>query len=180
VIEAAAEGGADARSGVALYSIRAGVAADAALLARHRAEMWRDMGKLPDEVYPDVVRESAVYFARAIPAGEYHAWLAAPADRPQEVVAGAGLMLRHSIPTIRRRGGRYESTTRPQGLVVNVFTERPWRRRGLARLLMTHVIEGARALDVSSLVLHASDEGRGLYVQLGFVPTNEMRYSGEI
>jgi GNAT superfamily N-acetyltransferase len=179
VIEAAAQGGAAAQA-AAPFTIRAGVAADAALLARHRAEMWRDMGKLPDEVYPDVVRESAAYFARAVPAGEYHAWLASPADRPDEIVAGAGLMLRHSIPTIRRRGGRLESTTRPQGLVVNVFTERPWRRRGLARLLMTHVIAGARALDVSSLVLHASDEGRDLYAQLGFVPTNEMRFSGEL
>ena len=179
MIEATAGEGA-ASAAAAAYAIRRGTAADAALLARHRAEMWSDMGKLPAEVYPDVVRESAAYFARAVPAGEYHAWLASPAGRPGEVVAGAGLMLRHSIPTIRRRGGRLESTTRPQGLVVNVFTERAWRRRGLARLLMTHVIAGARALDVSSLVLHASDEGRDLYVQLGFVPTNEMRYSGEI
>lgn len=167
-------------SEVAAVVVRRGTAEDARVLARHRAEMWRDMGKLPDDVYPDVVRDATVFFARAVPAGQYHAWLAAPADRPDELVAGAGILLRPIIPTIRRRRGRMETSTAPQGLVVNVFTERPWRRRGVARLLMTHVIEGARALGVSSLVLHASAEGRPLYESLGFERTWEMRFEGEL
>jgi hypothetical protein len=29
-------------------------------------------------------------------------------------------------------------------------------------------------------VLHASDDGRALYDKLGFTPTNEMRYDGDI
>lgn len=39
---------------------------------------------------------------------------------------------------------------------------------------------GAREARVSHLVLHASSEGRPLYEALGFVATNEMRYTGEL
>jgi hypothetical protein len=45
---------------------------------------------------------------------------------------------------------------------------------------MEQVIDGARAAGVSHLVLHASAEGRPLYETLGFKPTNEMRYGGEL
>ena len=65
-----------------------------------------------------------------------------------------------------------------QGLIVNVFTERPWRRRGLANLLLEHVLAWAAESGMETLVLHASDEGRPLYERLGFQATNEMRYRG--
>ncbi len=64
-----------------------------------------------------------------------------------------------------------------QGVVLNVYTEPAWRRRGLAALLMGHVLDWAKANGVKSLVLHASREARLLYEKLGFVPTNEMRYA---
>ena len=63
----------------------------------------------------------------------------------------------------------------PQALVVNVFTEPRRRRRGLARLLIEQIIAWSRQHGIESLVLHASDDGRILYKQLGFVQTNEMR-----
>jgi len=65
-----------------------------------------------------------------------------------------------------------------QGVVLNVYTEPTWRRRGLAALLMQHVLEWAEANKVKTLVLHASGDARPLYEKLGFVPTNEMRYTG--
>lgn len=49
------------------------------------------------------------------------------------------------------------------------------RRRGLARMLLQHVMTFARAEGVESLVLHASRDGRPLHEQLGFAATNEMR-----
>jgi GNAT superfamily N-acetyltransferase len=64
-----------------------------------------------------------------------------------------------------------------QAIVVNVFTEPAWRRQGAAALLMRHVLDWARDTKLDTLVLHASSDGRTLYEQLGFVATNEMRYS---
>jgi GNAT superfamily N-acetyltransferase len=64
-----------------------------------------------------------------------------------------------------------------QALIVNVFVERIARRRGLARSLMRHVLAWTRDEGITSVVLHASDEGRRLYEDLGFVATNELQYS---
>ena len=137
------------------------------------------MGVLPDDQYEPMRAAFAAYLSRALPAGEYLAWVATPEDRP-EIVAGAGLLLRPMLPALRRRGDAIDVALGPQGLVCNVFTERAWRRRGLARRLAEAVIEGARDRGVSHLYLHASAEGRPLYESLGFVPTNEMRYTGPL
>ena len=49
-----------------------------------------------------------------------------------------------------------------------------------APILARHRAEMFRAAahGITSLVLHASRDARGLYEKLGFVPTNEMRFAG--
>lgn len=162
------------------FRIRPATLADVPTLARHRAEMFRDIHGMPDDLCDAMAEASRRFFEVAMPSGEYLAWLAEPESSPGEVVAGAGLQLRRALPSIRHRADTTEVAIGPQGIIVNVFTERAWRRRGLAKLLMEQVIDGARAAGVSHLVLHASAEGRPLYEALGFRPTNEMRYSGEL
>jgi GNAT superfamily N-acetyltransferase len=157
--------------------IRRGSLADVEALAHHRAAMFRDMGALADEAFAPLVEAARRWYERAIPAGEYVAWVAHPAGRPDEIVAGAGMQFRDLIPRPSRDGGFLMEGR--QGLIVNVFTERPWRRRGIAELLMRELLAWARENGVESLVLHASDEGRSLYERLGFVSTNEMGYRGE-
>ena len=157
-------------------TIRRATAADAEVLARHRAEMFRDMGHLPDELYPELMDSTRAWIEQAIPAGEYVAWLATPAGS-EEIVAGAGVHLRTIIP--RPRDGRWIERE-PQGLIVNVFTERAWRRRGIAERVMREVLAWARETGITDLVLHSSPEGRRLYQRLGFEQTNEMRFAGEM
>src|SRR4051812_50200725 len=81
-------------------TIRRASVEDAAVLARHRAEMFRDMGDVTDEVYPHLLQATRSWMERGIPAGEYVAWLASPVGS-DEVVAGAGLHLRPLIPRPR-------------------------------------------------------------------------------
>src|SRR5206468_9194812 len=68
----------------------------------------------------------------------------------------------------------------PQGVILNVYTEKEWRRTGLAELVMRTIIEWSRANGVASLVLHASSMGRSLYERLGFLPSNEMYYPMQV
>jgi ribosomal protein S18 acetylase RimI-like enzyme len=63
----------------------------------------------------------------------------------------------------------------PEAIVLNVYVEPAWRRRGVADALMRAVLDALAARGIQRVVLHASDEGRRLYERLGFVPTNEMR-----
>jgi len=162
------------------FLVRRATLDDVATLARHRAEMFRDIHGIADNQYDAMAETSRRYFESALPDGEYLAWLAEPESSPGTIAGGAGMQLRRALPGISHRAGVAEVTTGPQGLVLNVFTERAWRRRGVARLLMEHVIAGARMAGASTLVLHASSEGRPLYEALDFSATNEMRYTGEL
>ena len=63
----------------------------------------------------------------------------------------------------------------PEAIVLNVYVEPAWRRRGVAEALMRAVLNALAVRGIRRIVLHASDDGRRLYERLGFVPTNEMR-----
>jgi GNAT superfamily N-acetyltransferase len=152
--------------------------ADAPTIARHRAEMFLDMGILPRPVYDALVDATVTYLQHTIPTAEYVGWLATPTVSPEQVVAGAGVIHRRVPPHPHRGSGGVVLGAGRQGLVLNVFTERLWRRRGLARLLMSRVLAWATETGLETLVLHASEEGRALYESLGFVASNEMRYGG--
>jgi GNAT superfamily N-acetyltransferase len=144
--------------------------ADADVIARHRVAMFHDMGAI------DPMLETALYEAarKAIPAAitsaEYVAWVAETTDDPSMVIGGAGVQIRSLLPRPDQSGRK----------IMNVFVEPEWRRRGIARTLMEEVLAWARTTGIVSLVLHASEDGRALYESMGFVPTNEMRFTGSL
>ena len=154
------------------FTIRPATVDDIPALVRHRCEMFKDMGQLPDEHYAALAEASARYFAEAMPAGEYVAWVVAPHERPEVIVAGGGVQLRRILPRPTPTGELLKPG--PQALVVNVYTEKEWRRSGLAEMVMLTIIEWCRENGVASLVLHASRMGRSLYERMGFEETNEM------
>jgi len=139
--------------------------------------MFRDMGAIQPELEESLRQTSAAYFASAIPAGEYVGWIAYARDS-SEPIAGGGVQLRSLLPRPNATGdgvllGR-------EGLVLNVYTEPGWRRRGIARQLMDAIIAWAADAGVVRLVLSASPAGRSLYEQIGFVATREMSYTGPL
>lgn len=155
--------------------IRSATVADAPILARHRADMFTEMGQLEPVHYDRLVAHATDYFITGIPAGEYVGWVATPAGQDR-VIAGAGVQIRPILPRPDKTGQRLLLGN--QGLVLNVWTDRDWRRQGIARRLMEAVIAWAHERGVTNLVLHASNDGRALYEQLGFSATNEMAHPG--
>ena len=105
-------------------------------------------------------------FARALGEGSYRGWLAQ--DHDGRVVAGGGIILLpyHSSP---------RDPSPQRAWIVNMYTEPEHRRQGLARRLMDEMIGWCRGRRMTTVYLHASEEGRALYESLGFTPTNEMR-----
>jgi ribosomal protein S18 acetylase RimI-like enzyme len=151
--------------------VRAATLADIATLARHRVEMFRDMGQLTGQNERELTAVSLSFFREAVASGEYLTWLAVGPGAPERVVAGAGLWLRPMLPRPTPAGviqGR-------EALVANVYTEPDWRRRGIAALLMRQLLDYTREHHIERVLLHASDDGRPLYERLGFVTTNEMK-----
>jgi GNAT superfamily N-acetyltransferase len=150
------------------YVIRSAVADDAAILARHRASMFRDMGSVSPEESELLRKASEPWFSGLLTNGDYLAWLV---EHRGVVVAGGGIFVRASGPA----PGIYRLSR--LGHIANVYTEPAYRRRGLARRLMETMLHWCASNGTDQVTLGASDEGRPLYESLGFQPTSDMRLS---
>ncbi len=148
------------------FLMRAGTAADAETVVHHRRAMFTDMGYRDREWLEEMSRAFLPWVREKMEAGEYLAWFAVAPDG--SIAAGAGLWLQEWMPARVGRNSR-------RGYVLNVYTEAPYRRRGLARRLMQAILDGCRQRGISMAALNASDEGRPLYESLGFKAANEMR-----
>jgi GNAT superfamily N-acetyltransferase len=155
------------------YQIRRCTREDAATIARHRVEMFREMGDVPtDDLARQLLEKSIRALATTLADGTYVGWFAI--DGGGNVIAGAGVHIKPSLPRMSHDHVSVEDT--PVPLAVNVYTETDWRGRGVARALMRTIMEWASAQGKSRVVLHASDAGYALYESLGFSRTNEMQW----
>ena len=155
------------------FSVRQADARDLPVLAYHRAAMFGDMGKLASHFEQTLRTATAEYLREALRRGEYLAWVAEDTASPPAIIGGAGVQLRPILPRPDR--GDDELELGPEAIVLNVYVEPAWRRRGVAEALMRTLLDALALRGIRRIVLHASAEGRRLYERLGFEPTNEMR-----
>jgi GNAT superfamily N-acetyltransferase len=134
--------------------------------------MFQDMGDVSGDAFEILRAKARTRLERWIDNRNYIGWLATPADEQEMIVAGAGVQLQPILPRPLDVSTIGEGR---QGTIVNVFTEPPWRQRGIAALLIKEIIIWSKNEQIDRLVLHASDEGRSIYERLGFVASNEMR-----
>jgi GNAT superfamily N-acetyltransferase len=155
------------------YTIRRCTLDEAATIARHRVEMFRDMGDVPtEELARDLLEKSTSALEVLLAEGSYVGWFAIDTDG--SVIAGAGVHIKPQLPRISYNHVRVEVA--PVPLAVNVYTEPQWRGKGIARTLMRELMRWASEQGTDRVVLHASDAGRPLYESLGFQSSNEMRW----
>jgi GNAT superfamily N-acetyltransferase len=155
------------------FIVRLATVADADVISWHRARMFQDMGELPPHLFDRFRISSRDRIRELLSSGEYIGWLASQVDVPEKIIAGAGIQLRRVLP---HPAGNDAFAEGRHAVIINVFTEPGWRRRGLAELLLKRVIEWSREQKLDNLVLHASEQGRSLYQRLGFTLTHEMEF----
>jgi GNAT superfamily N-acetyltransferase len=162
------------------FTIRLATPEDVEAIATHRARMFDEMGEVPPEAFEILRSKSCERLRDLLQQGEYIGWLAIPARNPDIIAGGAGVQLREVLPHPLSRANQWNGIAEGRhAIVLNVFTDPPWRHQGVAMLLLQRVIEWARSERLDRLVLHASETGRPLYERLGFVGTNEMRLAHE-
>ena len=159
------------------FDIRLAGVFDAARIASHRARMFRDMGLVPEPLFENYRSKCEIRIREMLITGEYVGWLASPNEVPEQIIGGVGVQRRRTLPhPVGEPHGDITIAEGRHAIIINVFTEPEWRRRGVARLLMNQIIAWARRERLDRLVLHSSAEGRALYDQMGFIQTNEMRF----
>lgn len=146
-------------------TIREGTLADIPEIARQRRRMCEDMNYTDDRALTIMTALNADYLKKAIAEGSFRSWLACDEGR---VVAGGGVVISpwpsHAYDLDCRRV-----------MILNVYTEPEYRRRGIARQIMETIIAWCKQEGFARVTLHASEHGRHLYESLGFRDSNEMR-----
>jgi len=139
--------------------------ADFATLVEFRLAMFRDMGWTDEARLTELAPRYAAYLREHFSAGDFTGWIAEKDGRP---VASVGLLWERVPPTVRNLSGL-------QAYVLGLYVVPGSRRRGIARELISIAVEHARTNGADVVSLHYSPAGQGLYKQLGFVESPEMR-----
>ena len=146
-------------------TIRAATVDDVDDIVRLRCLMFESMGYDDPTKLTELATACRPYFDRAVPSGRYIGWLACTAGA---AVASIGVVVDEHPPGPGNEGGRV-------GYIMNLCTDPAYRRQGLARQLLTQALDWIRAQGIATAALHASDMGRSLYTEFGFMDSNEVR-----
>jgi len=139
---------------------------DLDLLVAYRLEMWR-------EIHPKLeaeVQESAETTREWIKSRLSEGRLVGFIVRDEHgKVAGSGCVW------IRDEQPRLTNPRQQNPYLMSMYTEREFRRKGVAKIIVKEAIDWCRERGYERIVLHASNEGRPLYASFGFEPANELR-----
>src|ERR1017187_10666312 len=123
-------------------TIREAGPGDAAIILHHRRSMFRDMGEGTPEELDRMVEVARPWLARALADGSYRHWLAL--DGSGRVAGGGGVLL-----------GPWPADPRDpcteRAVILNVYTEAEFRRRGIARLVMHAILAWIKARGLRSV-----------------------------
>ena len=130
-----------------------------------RVRQLREEGATEDFDLRPALRD---HYARHLADDTFVAWLAVDGGR---IVATSGMSFVEKPPYFACPSGRI-------GLLSGMFTEPEYRRRGIARELLSRVVEEARRFGCGAVQITASDVGVLLYTDFGFRKNgNFMQYN---
>ena len=115
----------------------------------------------------DLVPALKDYYDRHMADGTFVSWLALDEEK---IIGTSGMSFVEKPPYYGCPTGRI-------GLLSSMYTDPEYRRQGIARELLTRVVEEARAYGCGTVQITASDMGVLLYTNFGFVKNgNFMQY----
>ena len=152
-------------------TIRPATVDDIPDLVRLRRTMFESMGYSDLAQLDAADQAAAAYLQTAMPRGEFYGWLAVDAGG-QAVGSGGAVIDRHP-PGPGNLSGQ-------SGYIMNLSTMPAYRRQGIARRMMWTILQWLSDRHIHKVTLHATEMGRPLYKQLGFVESNEMRLDAQV
>ena len=145
-------------------AVRAATPDDAELITRHRHEMFHDNQFASNDVLMQMDKVFTPWVRRQLLDDKYVGLFV---ENAQAVVAGAGVFFSDFPP-------HWRHTEAVRAYVLNVYTKPAYRGLGLAKMLTKRLLEESRRRGVTTVVLHASPQGRPIYEALGFARSDEM------
>ena len=111
------------------------------------------------------------YYKRHMADGTFVSWLAVDSDANEKIIGTSGMSFVEKPPYFSCPTGRI-------GLLSSMFTDTNYRRKGIARELLSRVVNDAKIYACGCVQITASDMGVLLYTNFGFVKNgNFMQYT---
>jgi len=121
--------------------------------------------QLVDEGYPEINHinmDLEKYFSSSLENGSLICWV----GLAHNVIVATAAVCFYQLPsTFSNPSGRI-------AYITNMYTDDAYRRLGIASHLLKILINKSRTLDYSSVRLHASSHGKGIYENAGFTDTD--------
>ena len=133
-------------------------------LAESRILVLKAVNKLDDSVdMTEIKKQSYDYYKRALADGTHVAYLVF--DQNTFVGAG-GISFFQVMPT-------YHNPTGNKAYIMNIYTNPDYRRMGIAHKILDFLVSASREKGISAICLEATDMGRPLYENYGFIAMND-------
>ena len=129
-----------------------------------RIDQLREEGAKEDIDIEPALRD---YYQRHMADGTFISWIALDNER---IIGTSGLSIVEKPPYFGCPSGKI-------GLLSSMFTDKAYRRKGIAKELLTRVVNEAREKGCGTIQITASDMGVLLYSDFGFTKNhNFMQY----
>jgi len=134
---------------------------DVEILAELRVKFINEVFKIEES--PDageLKKELIEYFTESLSDHSIIVWIA---EYENIIIGTSTLVLWHAPPTytgIGKKGMR--------GYILNMFTEKKFRKKGIASVLLDKLIHEAKDLNLEYVHLHATNDGIEIYRKMGF------------
>jgi ribosomal protein S18 acetylase RimI-like enzyme len=144
--------------------IRQAAFEDLPAAAMHYLGMRRELNWTETALIPDWQERFVLRHLSGMAAGELAYFVAQCDDR---LVGSALAIIRGSLSDAFLNARR-------AGFLANIYVDKTWRRRGIARALTLAALDWLKAAGCERVRLVASESGRPLYESLGFKDGDEM------
>ncbi len=112
----------------------------------------------------DQLRQELIeYFTTTLSDQSVITWIAEYENR---IVSTGTLVLWHTPPTYSGLGKKGM-----RGYILNMYTEKAFRKKGIATIILDKLINEAKALNLEYVHLHSTEDGIRIYRKLGFEDT---------
>lgn len=133
---------------------------DLDMLVSTRIEVLRAANRLDDSFDMTVVeRESRVYYEKALADGSHMAVLIYDSD---QFVGAGGVSFYTVMPTYHNPSGK-------KAYIMNMYTKPEYRHNGIAYHTLDMLVKATKEKGISHITLEATDMGRPLYENYGFM-----------
>lgn len=146
-----------------ILTIREAIKSDEIVIAEHLCQIALELGVLPNSIQPDWLEKTIRFINHARQELCYKGFIAEMNDT---VIGSTSCQILELYPMV--------SEEYQKGYIWGVYVEPFYRRQGVATKLIKEAMIHLKEIGCTKAVLHASDTGKLLYSNLGYIESNEM------